>query len=138
VTMTDAPTPTPPKPVPDEDSAGYWEQLREHRVVLQACTGCDRRRFPATPACPYCAHPQWRLEQAAGTGTVYSFIVVHRAFDPAFAADVPYTVATVDLDGGGRLIARMDRTAAIGARVGPQFVDHTDWTELRFQELEAS
>jgi uncharacterized OB-fold protein len=138
VTTTDAPTAAPPRPVPDEDSAKYWQKLSEHRIFLQACTACDRRRFPATPACPYCAHPTWRLEEVPGTGIVYSFIVVHRAFDPAFAAEVPYTVATVDLDGGGRVVARMGTTPAIGARVSPDFVDHLDWTELRFRDLEAS
>jgi uncharacterized OB-fold protein len=63
---------------------------------------------------------------------VYSFITVHRAFEPAFADAVPYDIATVDLDGGGRIVGRTAGRTAIGARVSPQFVDHEDWTELRF------
>ncbi|MCU4183884.1 OB-fold domain-containing protein [Acidiferrimicrobium sp. IK] len=129
---------TGPKPSPDEDSAHYWQQLNEHRIALQACTACHRRRFPSTPACPYCAEPLSRWEQADGTGTVFSYIVVHRAFDPAFAAEIPYTVATVDLDGGGRLVGRLTSPPAIGARVQAQFVGHTGWTELRFADLETS
>lgn len=135
---TTAPATTAPAPSPDEDSAYYWQQLEEHRIALQACTACHRRRFPATPACPYCAEPQSRWEHAEGTATVFSYIVVHRAFDPAFADDVPYTVATVDLDGGGRLVARLESPPVIGVRVRPEFVDHTGWTELRFADLEES
>jgi uncharacterized protein len=138
VTTTAAPPVSPPRPLPDEDSREYWAALREHRITLQACTSCSRRRFPATPSCPYCAHPEWSEEEAAGTGTVYSYIVVHRAFDAAFADDVPYTVATVDLDGGGRMVARMDTTPAIGDRVAPDFVDHPEWTELRFRDQETA
>jgi hypothetical protein len=31
---------------------------------------------------------------------VYSWVVVHKAFDPVFANDVPYVILTVDLDEG--------------------------------------
>ena len=68
---------------------------------------------------------------------MYSFIEVRRAFDPAFADDIPYTIATVDLDRGGRLVARIDGGAAIGDRLTPVFVDHDAWTELRFARSEA-
>ena len=40
-------------------------------------------------------------------------MVVHRAFDPAFASEVPYTILTVDLDEGARVVGRL-----IGAREG--------------------
>ena len=51
------------------------------------------------------------------------------------AGDVPYAVATVDLDGGARMLGRIEPpdAARIGARVSPVFVDHGDWTELRFR-----
>jgi uncharacterized protein len=47
---------------------------------------------------------------------------------------VPYTIATVDLDGGGRIVARMDHQPQIGDRVRADYVDHAEWTELRFVE----
>ena len=34
-----------------------------------------------------------------GTGTVYSYVVVHHVTVPAFADDVPYVIAQVTLDG---------------------------------------
>jgi uncharacterized OB-fold protein len=48
--------------------------------------------------------------------------------------DVPYAVATVELDGGARVFGRVEPPdiAAIGLRVRPHFVDHDGWTELRF------
>ena len=122
----------PTGPTPDQDSAPYWSGLREHRVRVQSCAACGRRRFPPVPGCPYCAHPESRWEDAAGTGVVYSMIVVHRTLDPEFADDVPYSIATVDLDGGGRLLARTEGDVELDAPVRPVFVDHGDWTELRF------
>lgn len=130
--MSDSRSTTLPGPTPDVDSAPYWDGLREHRFMVQCCASCARRRFPPTPSCPYCAAPEFAWQQAEGTGTVYSFITVHRTFDPAFADEVPYDIATIDLDGGGRMAARVDSDARIDARVISRFVDHGSWTELRF------
>jgi uncharacterized OB-fold protein len=124
-----------PAPVVDEDSASFWEGLRRHDVVLQSCERCGRRRFPPMPSCPFCGTPGGVDVVVAGAGTVYSWVGVHRAMTPAFAGEVPYTVATVDLDGGGRVFARVSPASevAIGVSVVPEFVDHDDWTELRFR-----
>ena len=124
-----------PRPSPDQESAHYWAELNEHHIVVQVCSACGRRRFPPTPACPYCAEPESRWERIEGTGTVYSYIVVHRAFDPAFAGEVPYAIATIDFDGGGRIVARTTERPVIGARMRPEFVPHHGWTELRFAPL---
>ena len=125
------------RPAPDADSAPYWQGLREHRLALQRCRSCAHQRFPALPTCPYCASPDATWHDVDGAATVYSFIEVRRAFDPSFADDIPYTIATVDLDTGGRLVARIDGQAAIGDRLTPVFVDHDAWTELRFERSQA-
>ncbi len=129
--------PLPPAPGADADSAFFWSGLREHKLLLQQCTSCRRFRFPAMPSCPYCASRDSSVSAASGTGSIYSWIVVHRAFDPAFSSEVPYTLASVDLDEGGRVVARIQgpAKAAFGLRVKALFVDHADWTELRFQPI---
>ena len=127
-----------PRPVPDLDSQAFWAGLQAHRSVLQRCASCERRRVPAMPSCPSCGHPDWRSEEISGTGTVFSYIVVHRTFDAAFTTDLPYTIATVDLDGGGRIAARIDGPPSIDAKAVAVFVDHPEWTELRFRIVEES
>ncbi len=73
--------------------------------------------------------------QSSGLGTVYSFVTVHVAVSPAAAQLLPYTIATVELDDGPRLVGRVEPTsgAGIGDRVRPRFVDHAEWTELCFE-----
>ncbi|GAA4879112.1 Zn-ribbon domain-containing OB-fold protein [Actinomycetospora straminea] len=129
--MTARPRPAPPEP--DADSATFWAALREERIALQRCSACQRLRFPPMGRCPWCATSGGAAEDVPGTGSVYSWIVVHRAFDEAFAADVPYVVATVDLDEGPRLALRLDEPDGVdfGARVRPRFHHHEDWSELR-------
>ncbi len=124
-----------PAPDADEHSAVFWEGLRRHRIVLQWCAHCGRRRFPPMPACPYCGTSGGVEVVVPGSGTVYSWVGVQRPMTPAFAGEVPYVVAAVDLDGGGRVFARVSpvEDVAIGMKVTPEFVDHEGWTELRFR-----
>jgi uncharacterized OB-fold protein len=59
---------------------------------------------------------------SAVTGTIYTETVVHSAPE-AFAADVPYQLAIVALDSGGRVTARiLGERVAIDDRVAQQEV----------------
>ena len=129
---------TQPAPTVDEHSAPFWEALKEHRIVVQRCPVCGRQRFPRLPTCPYCGAVGGNDVEIDGTGTVYSYVGVHRALTEAFAGEEPYAIVTVDLDGGGRILGRLSppERAAIGQRVEPEFVDHEGWTELRFVPLD--
>lgn len=129
-----ATAPVPPTPSQDQDSAFFWGGLRGRAFKLQECGSCGKRRFPPMPSCPYCATRESQVVQANGLGSVYSWIVVHHAFHPAFKADVPYIVATIDLEGGGRMAARVNAPDGLtfGQVVKAGYLDHGSWTELRF------
>jgi uncharacterized OB-fold protein len=122
------------KPEVDETNAFYWEGLRHNRFLIQRCSACDRRRFPPMPSCPYCAATEAVVDQASGGASLYSWIVIHRAFDPGFADQVPYTLGTVDLDGGGRLVARIvdAPSLAAGMNLSLRIHQHGDWAEPQF------
>ena len=125
----------PPGPDADEESGPLWAALSSHRVVVQECASCARRRVERMPACPWCASPESGDVEVAGTGTVYSWVRAHRALGPAPPpGGLPYAVVTVDLDGGGRVFGRLEPAgaAAVGLAVAPRFVDHAGWTELAF------
>ncbi|HET6873557.1 MAG TPA: OB-fold domain-containing protein [Acidimicrobiales bacterium] len=124
-----------PAPVADPESAPFWAALADGRVIVQECVECGRRRFPRLPACPFCGAPGGADVEIPGTGRVYSFVRVNRALNPVMAADVPYCIATVDMDGGGRMQGRLEPASAAGIdlAVAPVFFSHPDWTELRFR-----
>jgi uncharacterized protein len=130
---TPGPAPEPIPPSPDVDSQFYWDDLAKGRLSVQECASCRRRRFPPMPSCPYCAAVDTVIGEATA-GSVYSWVTVRRAFQPAFETDVPYTLATVDLDGGGRIVGRLEpgEAARAGLTVRPHFVPHQGWTEVRF------
>jgi len=122
-------------PTPDLDSRVYWDAVADHVVLVASCSSCERRWLPFMPGCPYCGALDPASETVPGTGSIYSYVTVQVAVGGVDEADVPYTVVTVDLDGGGRMFAKLDgagSNVAVGLRVSPSFVDHEGWTELRF------
>jgi len=123
-----------PVPVPDADSEPYLAALRRHVLVLQRCTACGRVRFPPMPACPWCGATTAEWRSVSGQGRVYSWVGVHRALTTDFESEVPYTIATVELAEGARAFARLEgpEPTRPGGEVTATFVDHPDWTELRF------
>jgi uncharacterized OB-fold protein len=87
-----------PVPVPDADSAPFWENCRAHQLSAQRCDNCKGWRWPAAAVCPHCRTFGGTWTNVRGTGTISSFVVVHQATHPAFTDAVPYTVIFVALD----------------------------------------
>ena len=106
-------------------SEPFWDAVAEERLVLPRCSVCGRWEWYPTHAGTGCTGGELVWEDVAGTGTVYSFSVVHRSFLPGGRAHVPYVVGLVDLDGvdGPRLVASLDdRTEwRVGDRVHATF-----------------
>lgn len=117
----------PPKPMPavTEETRPFWEGARAGRLMLPHCSACGAWVFYPRPFCTACGAEALVWEQASGEGTVYSYTVCHRPAGPAFADDVPYVVALIDLREGPRMLStiRTDEPAAvrIGAPVRAQF-----------------
>jgi len=99
--------PQKPLPRPAPESLPYWEAAREHRLEIPHCLDCDGYWFPPSRSCPHCVSAKVEFKQASGRGKVFSFVVYDRVYHPAFAEEVPYAVALVELDEGPRLISNI-------------------------------
>lgn len=101
--MTTQTEPARPAPVPDEVSAPYFEGARNGKLMLMRCLACGAWRFPARDRCDRCWSTETEWAQASGEGTLFSFVLMHQVYHPAFAREVPYNVAVVELAEGIRL-----------------------------------
>jgi uncharacterized OB-fold protein len=91
----------------DEDSAPYWQSLREHEVKLQKCGRCNRFRFPPSPSCYYCGDSGGDWIAVSGRGTVYSWATIYHPIDKRLAAEVPFVITLVELEEGPRIAGRL-------------------------------
>jgi uncharacterized OB-fold protein len=106
-----------PLPVPSEVSAPYWQGLASGELRLQRCGDCGRHVFYPRSVCPHCLGEKLEWVPASGRGRVYSYTIVRRAMNPAFAADVPYVFAIVELDEGPRVTTNIVGCAPEDVRV---------------------
>lgn len=108
------------KPVPriTPDNAPFWEGCRQHRIMLPTCIHCHRPHWPPGPVCPYCFRNELAWKQASGLGVVSSWVVVHKAWLPAFEADLPYNAVQVELEEGVRLTGNLVGAGNEALRVG--------------------
>ncbi len=96
-----------PLPMISPDTKGFWEGCREHAIRIQQCSDCGHLRWPPAFLCPQCLSRNTQWISASGRGTVYSFVVYHVAYDPAFLGDLPYVVALVALEEGPHLLTNL-------------------------------
>lgn len=136
---------TPTKPLPDTEdplTRPFWAAARELRLVMPECTHCGYLQWPPERVCPECQHTDREWREFPAEGTLWSYAVYHRALDPAFADDIPYVVALVELDAGRKMYGTLlgdDLAPRIGARVRGVFVPATDEvTFLRWQIAESN
>jgi uncharacterized OB-fold protein/acyl dehydratase len=120
------PRPRRPRPAVTRDSQFWFDAAKEHRLVIQRCSGCGVLRHPPRPRCDKCGSYEWDTVDASGRGTVYSFVVNHYPQVPAF--DYPLAVGLIELEEGTRLVADIvgidPADVEVGLAVEVEFVEH--------------
>jgi uncharacterized OB-fold protein len=109
------------------DTQFFWDGVKEHRLLVQRCTGCSALRHPPRPMCPRCNSLSWDAIEASGRGTVHSFVMPKHPPLPWF--DDPYIVALVDLEEGVRIVSNLCEIAPDDATIGLP-------VEVRYEEFD--
>ena len=100
---------TPAKPVPraTAESRPFWDAAQQQKLLLQHCRSCGKFWFPPSARCHHCLSGDFAWQEVSGEGRIYSFVVYHRLYHPAFEQDLPYVVALVELHEGPRLLTNI-------------------------------
>ena len=120
-----------PVPIPTAEQKPFWEYCRKHELRMQKCPWCGYIRHPASIICPDCqssAEAEW--VKLSGKGKVFSFVIFQYAYSKTFANDIPYAVASIELEEGprmmGNIIGCKAQNIKIGIPVEVHFEDITD------------
>ena len=86
---------TKPLPTTTIGNMAFWDGLKEHEFRVPRCRDCDTYNWIPYPACRQCLSEDLDWSPVPGTGTVWTYSVVHRGagFHPT-----PYVVAVAKLD----------------------------------------
>ena len=93
------------RPMIGQDSQFFWDGTATGELRVQQCNACGVLRFPPGPACPDCGALDRGHVVAAGTGTVFSY-VVHR-HPPVPGKELPIVIALIDVDEGVRMVGEV-------------------------------
>lgn len=105
-------------PVPDVETARYWEAAAQGKLLIKYCRKCRRAYFYPRDHCPRCWGTDTEWTEASGRGTVYTFTVVYQNDLPPFDARAPYVVAIVELEEGVRMTTNIEGCAPEEVRCG--------------------
>ncbi|MBL8349691.1 MAG: Zn-ribbon domain-containing OB-fold protein [Burkholderiaceae bacterium] len=100
------------------DAQGYWDGLQAGQLRVQRCAACGRLRHYPRPLCPACHSFEVEWVALAGHGTVHSWTRPHQSALPGFAEQVPFTLVTVDMAEGVRVLGRLDDADPSALRPG--------------------
>lgn len=107
------------------ETKGYWDGVRQGRLLIKKCTSCGKLQHPRRLFCLQCRGDAFDWVGTKGTGAVYTFSTVHRAPTDAFAKEAPYTVGILHLAEDvyffARIIPKADGEVRIGAPVRLDF-----------------
>jgi hypothetical protein len=110
----------PDYPLPDLDDPvmrPFWAGAHEGRLMQQRDRVTGALHWPPKPL-------YWkdgrRLEwfQASGRGTVYTYVVAHEPFLPAFREWMPHILVVVELAEGARIVGHLVRCTPAEMRFG--------------------
>lgn len=90
------------KPLPEKTplNAPFFDGTLDGVLRLQRGRGSGTVRFPYSPVDPADLSTEADWVDLSGRATLWSWVVLHQVYFPAFAADVPYPVIFVKLAEG--------------------------------------
>jgi uncharacterized OB-fold protein len=105
-------------PMPDNETKAFWDAARDEKLLVKRCGECGAFHFYPRPFCPRCWSEDVSWTEASGSGTLYTWSVVHVNDLPPFPERVPYVAAIVELDEGPRIMTNVVDCEFDALRVG--------------------
>ncbi len=117
-------------PRPRPETAAWWQSCRQHKLMIQRCSGCGAFQFYPRIVCSSCMSSQVEWVRSAGRGKVLTFTVCRLPVAEAYAADVPYVVALIRLDEGPTMMSNIVECDVESVAIGmPVEVVFENWSE---------
>ena len=102
---------TIPAPQPSPETKTFWDGAAAGKLLFKRCRTCGEPHYYPRALCPFCLSDATEWQEAAGTGTLYSYSVMRRA-------EVPYVIAYVTLDEGVTMMTNLVDCDVDALRIG--------------------
>jgi uncharacterized OB-fold protein len=117
-------------PRPSATSAAYWEGCQNRQLLIQRCKQCKHVQFYPRSICTSCMRDDLEMVQASGAGKITTFSIIRHPVSQAYANEVPYAIALIELDEGPTMMSAIcnadPETVHTGMTVKVVFEQWTD------------
>ncbi len=97
--------------VPYTKVQDFAVHLKDGVLMGSRCKDCGYQIFPPRADCPECMSDAFELVEYSGKGTLFTYTRIDAA-PTGFDDDVPYTIAVIEMEGGGRALGWFGETIA--------------------------
>lgn len=91
-------------PEPNEVTQLYWEGTAEGELRVKHCPSCEALFRFNHAWCPECGNAELDWRKTSGRGVVTNFTIIHVPPYEAYADEVPYVLALIELEEGVRVM----------------------------------
>ncbi|WP_085991209.1 Zn-ribbon domain-containing OB-fold protein [Oceanobacillus senegalensis] len=117
-------------PEPTVETEKFWQGCRKRELLIQQCNECGHYQFYPRIMCTDCMSRNIDWMSATGRGKVKTYTIIYRAISKAYAKDVPYVVAIIELEEGPSLMSNVVGCKPEEVKVGQEvMVTFEDWSE---------
>jgi uncharacterized OB-fold protein len=111
----------------DPADAPFWEACKSGRFLLHRCGVCARCYWPAS-RCVDHGDGDMRWVDSSGQGELYTYTIMHHAYDARLAAKTPYVVGVIKLDEGpyfhSNVVGCALEDVGVGMRLEAHMIEH--------------
>jgi len=86
-------------------------------IIILHCSSCQALHVPSKLVCTRCGGENLTQRSGGTSGTIYSFTTIYTA-PTRFCDQVPYDIALVELTGGVKVTARVERVRGESLYIG--------------------
>lgn len=80
-----------------EPTREFWAGAAREQLLITRCDMCGRYVWYPEPPCRYCGGTRLSWTRVSGRGTLFSWSVLHHAWIPQFAEQLPFVSGLVAL-----------------------------------------
>jgi len=101
-----------PAPAVTLETKPFFDAAAEGKFLIKRCKACGEAHWYPRPLCPVCHSDDVHWEESPGTGTIYTYSVMHRS------PSGPYAIGYVNLDEGPAMMTNFLDVAPDGLSIG--------------------
>lgn len=116
-----------PHPAINQDTAFFWDGLKQKELRIQQCTQCQKLQHPPVVRCPSCGSYELSHIVACGKAHLYSFVEPQKPVMPFM--QYPYAVGLVELAEGTRLICNIVDCPPAQLKIGMPLQLDIQWVD---------